>query len=83
MAWLKRVLQVARSSEQLALALWLYRRYKVCRSPVFRTSNTELYADLGLTRFAKYRGLRHFEKVGMVRRLKTGPRDTSVELLWK
>jgi hypothetical protein len=81
-AWLRRVLPVARSGEQLALALWLYRRHKVSGSPVFKAPNAELYDDLGLTRFAKYRALRRFEKVGMVRRLKTGPKDTSIELIW-
>jgi DNA polymerase family A len=81
-SWLKRVLPITRSGEQLALALWLYRRHKISGNAVLETPNTELYSDTGLTRFAKYRGLRNFEKAGMIRRPRSGAKASSIELLW-
>jgi hypothetical protein len=81
-AWLKRVLPLVRSKEQLAIALWLHRRRAVCGSDLFTVPNRELYEELGLTRFAKYRALRHLEQAGAVALAHNGKHTTLAKLLW-
>ena len=81
-AWLKRVLPLVKSKEQLAIALYLHRRRAVCGSEVFTVPNRELYEELGLTRFVKYRALRCLEEVGVIAISQNGRAAMLVSLLW-
>jgi hypothetical protein len=65
--WLKRVLPAVRGARQLAVALWIYRRTKVCRSRTVTISNAELERELGVNRWDKYRALSNLEAGGIVR----------------
>lgn len=47
--WLKRVIPIVRSKQELAVAIWLWRRRTVCRSEWFTVPNTALDSELGLT----------------------------------
>ena len=64
--WLAWVLPLVRSKEQLALALYLYRRCHVCHSNTV-TVPTEELEELGLGRWAKYRLLVSLEQAGILR----------------
>ena len=81
-AWLKRVLPLVKSKEQLAIALYLHRRHSVCGSATFTVPNRELYEELGLTRFTKYRTLRCLERVGVIAIFQHGRTTMRVSLLW-
>jgi hypothetical protein len=81
-AWLKRVLPLVRSKEQLAIALWLHRRRAVCGSEVFSVPNRELDEELGLSRYSKYRALHHLEQAGIIAVTQGGKRATRIKLLW-
>lgn len=81
-AWLKRVLPLVKSKEQLAIAIYLHRRHAVCGSKVFTVPNRELYEELGLSRFAKYRTLRYLERVGVIAIFEHGRTTMRVSLLW-
>jgi hypothetical protein len=80
-AWLKRVLPLVKSKEQLAIAIYLHRRHAVCGSKVFTVPNRELYEELGLSRFAKYRALRYLEKIGAITIFQDGKTVMRVSLL--
>ena len=79
-SWLKRVLPVVQGKEQLATALWLYRRHTICRGGLFTASNVELQ-DIGVTRYTKYRTLRRLEKAGVITLHRRGAKTILVELL--
>jgi hypothetical protein len=79
LAWLKRVLPIVDSSEQLAVALYLHRRRAVYGCNPFTVPNDALHADLGISRFVKYRTLRRLERAGIIRR--SGSRSSKVTLL--
>jgi hypothetical protein len=64
--WLAWVLPLVRSKEQLALALYLYRRCCLCRSDTV-TVPTEGLSEIGLGRWSKYRLLLALERAGIVR----------------
>jgi hypothetical protein len=80
-AWLKRVLPLVHSKEQLAVALWLHRRRVVCGSKVLSVPNHELDEDLGITRQTKYRALNHLEQAGIIAVIRNGQRAIRVRLL--
>jgi hypothetical protein len=67
LSWLKRVLPVMRGAGQLAVALYVYRRTKICRSRTVTVSNAELEKELGVNRWVKYRALSNLEGAGVVR----------------
>jgi hypothetical protein len=81
MTWLKRVLPVVGSKEQLATALWLYRRHTICGGGPFTASNYELSRDIGVTRYTKYRTLRRLEKACVIILHRGGAKTVLVELL--
>jgi hypothetical protein len=81
MSWLKRVLLAVRSAEQLAVALYVYRRTKVCRSKTVSVSNAELQRELGIDRRIKYRALTGLESAGVVRLKNRIGRAVTVTLL--
>lgn len=63
--WFTWVLDLTRSKEQLALALYLYRRACILRSATVTVPNGEL-AELGFGKWSKYRLLRSLEDAGVV-----------------
>jgi hypothetical protein len=77
--WLKRVLSLVKSKDQLVVALYLQRRRAVCRSRTFTVPNQEL-AELGVTRQAKYRALRHLEQAGEITITRNGKQAMQVIL---
>jgi hypothetical protein len=79
--WLKRVFPLMNSKEQLVIAIWLHRRRIVCGSDLFTVPNNALEMDLGLGRQAKYRTLRHLEKVKIIAIARNGKRSLRVKLL--
>ena len=79
--WLKRVLPLVKSKEQLAVALWLHRRRAVCRNEVFTVPNQELGKELGLGRLVKYRALKHLEEAAVIAIVRAGKRALKVRIL--
>jgi hypothetical protein len=79
--WLKRILPLVKSPEQLAVAIWLHRRRAVCRNEVFTVPNQELHAELDIGRLVKYRTLKRLEKVGAIALIRTGKRVLQVQIL--
>jgi hypothetical protein len=80
--WLKRVLPLVETKEQLAIAIWLHRRRAVCRNQLFTAPNQELHEDLELSRKVKYAALWHLEKVGVIAIIRDGKRALQVRFLW-
>jgi hypothetical protein len=80
-SWLKRVLPVTRGAGQLAVALYVYRRTKICRSRTVTVSNAELERELGLSRWTKYRALSSLEDAGVVKLGNKTGRAVKVTLL--
>jgi hypothetical protein len=80
--WLKRVLPLVKSKEQLAVAIWLHRRRAICRDEVFTAPNQELRGELGLGRLVKYRALQHLEEAGAIALVRAGKRALQVRILW-
>ena len=54
----------------------------MCGSATFTVPNRELYEELGLTRFTKYRTLRYLERVGVIAIFQHGRTTMRVSLLW-
>jgi len=65
--WLKRVRPAVQSADQLIVALYVYRRTKVCRSKTVSISNAGLQKELGISRQTKYRALSRLESAGIIR----------------
>lgn len=82
-AWLKRVLPLVDSAEQLAIVLWLFRWRKVCRSKEwFSVPAKALDEELGLSRFTRYRAFKHLEQAGGIVVSRVGKKAMRVKLLW-
>jgi hypothetical protein len=64
--WVKRVILIVRSKEQLAVAIWLHRRRAVCKRELFDVPSDKLHEELGISRSVKHRVLRHLEKAGVI-----------------
>ena len=79
--WLRRILPLVNSAEQLAIALWLHRRQAVCRSKTFTVPNQTLIDDLGVSRFTKYRALYHLERARVIAITRDGHHALQVTLL--
>lgn len=80
--WAKRVIPVVQSKEQLAVAIWLYRRRAVCKRELFDAPNDTLHKELGINRHVKYRTLQHLEKAGAIALFRRGKRAMQVQILW-
>jgi hypothetical protein len=65
--WLKLVLPVIRSKNELVVALYLYRLQVVRRSKTISVSNEWLRDVFGIARFVKYRALERLMKAGLVK----------------
>src|SRR5262249_22072284 len=79
--WLKRVLPLVRSKEQLAIAIWLHRRRVICRNDLFTVPNEALGEDLGLSRYVKYKALRHLEQAKVIAVTRNGNHALGIKLL--
>jgi hypothetical protein len=79
--WLRRMLPLVKTKEQLAVALWLHRRRAVCRSDLFTVPNDALEKELGLSRKVKYRSLRHLEKAKIIAVVRNGKHNLQVRFL--
>ena len=77
--WLKLVLPIVHGEKELAVALWLHRRRAVCGSELFTVPNRELYEELGLTRYTKYRLLHRLKAAGLVIVTTSGSRTLTVQ----
>jgi hypothetical protein len=80
-AWLKRVLPLMQSAEQLAVALWLHRRQVVEGQEWFSVPNVTLEEELGISRHVKARTLEHLDRAGVIARRNLGHQATQVKLL--
>jgi hypothetical protein len=80
--WLKRVLPLVKTKEQLAVALWLHRRRAVCRNALFTVPNKGLQEDLGLSRKVKYGALQRLEEAGAIALVRDDKHTLQVRLLW-
>jgi hypothetical protein len=78
--WFVWTLDLTKSKEQFALALYLYRRACVLRSATVTVPNWEL-AEFGWGRMSKYRLLQGLEDVGLIRTEQRNGRTTRVTLL--
>lgn len=78
--WLKRVLPLVRSKEQLAVAIWLHRRRAICRTELFTVPNQDLHA-CGISRKVKYRTLECLERAGAVGVIRDGKHALQVKIL--
>ena len=80
--WLKRVLPLVNTKEQLAVAIWLHRRRVVCHNEPFTVPNKALREDLGLSRQVKYVTLQHLEEAGAIALIRDDKHTLQVRLLW-
>ena len=80
MWWLRWVLPLTRSAEQLAVAIYLYRQRVVQRSKRIKISNTGLEKDLGISRYTKYRTLAKLEEGGVLTTHREGRRAIEATL---
>lgn len=83
--WLSRVIPVVKTKEQVAVALWVYRRYKICKAEWFPVSNKLLRTELGISRKVKYTTLRWLERAGAIALRSRGrgnKRALEVKMLW-
>jgi hypothetical protein len=79
--WLKRVIPLVKSKEQLAIAIWLHRQRAIYQNEVFTVPNDALEKDLGLSRYVKYKALQHLEKAKVIISLRSGRHALRVKLL--
>ena len=79
--WLRRVLPIVKTKEQLAVALWLRRRRVVCNNELFTVPNRELHEELSLSRKIKYQTLQHLEAAGVIATFRDGKSALRVRML--
>jgi hypothetical protein len=79
--WLKRVLPLVKTKEQLIVAIWLQRRRVVCRNELFTVPNQELHVDLGLSRKIKYQTLDYLQQAGIITVVRDGKHALRVRIL--
>ena len=80
--WLKRVIPVVQSKEQLAVAIWLHRRRAICCNELFDVPNETLHKELGLSRDIKYKTLRHLERAGIIAVVRDNKCSLQIRMLW-
>ena len=83
MAFLVDVCRLTEGRTALAVAIYIYRRTHVCRSPTVTLPAAEL-AELGITRRRKNEALVRLQTVGLIRieSMPTG-RSAKVTLTWQ
>jgi hypothetical protein len=81
--WLQRVLPVVSSKNQLVVAIYLWRRWVVCRyRKTFDVPNGEL-KSLGISRRTKYQTLARLEAAGVIKIRRKGRQALTVTILSK
>jgi hypothetical protein len=80
--WLKRVLPLMKTKEQLTVAIWLHRRRVICHNELFTVPNKSLYEDLGLSRWVKYGALETLEEAGAITLIRDNKQALQVHILW-
>ena len=80
--WLKRVLPLVNTKEQLVIAIWLHRRRAVCKREWFDVPNDTLHEELGLSRFVKYSTLQHLEEAEAIAVRRNNKCALQVKILW-
>jgi hypothetical protein len=65
--WFAWILPLVKSKDQLAMALYLYRRCSICNSDTITVPNDEVSALLDISRWGKYRQLTALERAGILR----------------
>jgi hypothetical protein len=78
--WFMWVIRLVKSKEQLALALYLYRRCCVCHSDTVTVPTGELEELLDIGRWGKYRLLPALEQAGVLRVKENGRHTMKVQL---
>jgi hypothetical protein len=78
--WFAWVLPLAKSKEQLALAMYLYRRCCICRHDTVTVPTNEVMELLGIGRWGKYRLLPAMEQAGILRIKQNGRQTMKVQL---
>jgi hypothetical protein len=81
LAWLARILPAVRASDQLAVALVLYRQCLMQRSKTVALSNGGL-RELGVSRWTKLRALTLLEEAGVLTVEPRNGRSARVTLHW-
>ena len=79
--WLRRVLPLVNTKEQLVVAIWLQRRRAVCKREWFDVPNDTLHEELGLSRFVKYSTLQHLEEAEIIAVRRSNKRALQVKIL--
>jgi hypothetical protein len=80
--WFNRVYPIVQGKEQLAVALWLYRRHSVCKTEWFKVSNEKLREEIPtINRYAKYRAFQNLEKAKIITTKREGKHAIQVKLL--
>lgn len=77
--WFNAVFPIIRSKNELVVALILYRQHMIEGDRTIAATNGRLMAEMGISRFTKYRTIRKLEKAGLVtvqRRGKRAPKVT-------
>ena len=83
LAFIRRVLSLVGSAEQLVITIWLHRRRVVCGGKEwFTVPAQKLEEELGLSRFARYRAFKHLEQAGGIAIRYNGQKAMQVKLLW-
>jgi hypothetical protein len=79
-SWFAWVLPLVRSKQQLALALYLYRRCSICRSKTVTVPTGQL-TEFGISRWGKMRLLLWLERAGILAIEQTPGQTAKVRLL--
>jgi hypothetical protein len=83
LSFVRRVLPLVGSAEQMVIAMWLHRRRAVCGGKDWFTVPAKaLDDDLGLSRHTRYRALKHIEQAGGIAVSYDGNKAMRVKLLW-
>jgi hypothetical protein len=80
--WFAWVFPLVKSKEQLAMALYLYRRCSICNSDTITVPNDEIDELLDISRWGKHRQLIALEQGGILRIKDTGRRMAKVQLCY-
>jgi hypothetical protein len=80
LSWLRRVLPLIATKEQLAVAIWLHRRRVICGGEPFSVPNKALTEELGIGRLVKYRVLQRLERAGAIVVMRNGKQAPLVRI---
>jgi hypothetical protein len=82
LSWFAWVLSLVSSKEQLAMALYLYRRCHICNSDTVTVPNDEVAQIIDLSRWGKRRALLSLAEAGILQVLDNGGWTMKVKLVW-